>query len=626
MQSCKECGATWNSNRHVDNCPFCGTNLRTQKTVDRVEEAFSLIIEEHGQSVFLNGKRFLGLLSDYAPKLTNERKLVKIAIEAGAYKALYEASESEKEQTAIRYISILTDSFFVDRKWAKTAIMWCLSVIAPELTKKSNETIQTTKGSIENNSTESTTNKKELSEYTLGEIKTVETIIKELPVAHIETILKKAEGEAKINNNNGYGIVRCRIEPIEDHRLVFETDISDSSIPQIYIPEIEKGIREAAKSGVTTGYSVLGVKVILCGGAYHTVKSTKKAFEQAAKKAFIECIFKADPVLFEAVVQVKTDIPDEKTTNIIDEINERRGCVVRIGFSEKNNHSILEAEVPLTELKIFTRLAEPNSKLSVKFDRYERVPADKIRNVVVLGHHSVGRLTLAEDIYSFAELTCKNLGDIVNGNCASSSIISVEWRDYIINIRSVYDDNEVEEAMKIANGAVIVISSEVGVNSDVIHAWRFCEKYTLPRMFYVSGIASGNSSYQSVTEMLFKLYEKRIVPFKLPYYKNNMLAGVVDVISQKGYEFVGKNVQECKIPEDSKDSLEEYRDNILMSVAEINEKDMERWFSDDEFTEEEICNALKSGVMNGSIVPVDIDVTASYQGVSFLLDDIADFF
>ena len=165
MQSCKECGATWNSNRHVDNCPFCGTNLRTQKTVDRVEEAFSLIIEEHGQSVFLNGKRFLGLLSDYAPKLTNERKLVKIAIEAGAYKALYEASESEKEQTAIRYISILTDSFFVDRKWAKTAIMWCLSVIAPELTKKSNETIQTTKGSIENNSTESTTNKKELSEY-----------------------------------------------------------------------------------------------------------------------------------------------------------------------------------------------------------------------------------------------------------------------------------------------------------------------------------------------------------------------------------------------------------------------------------------------------------------------------
>ena len=105
-----------------------------------------------------------------------------------------------------------------------------------------------------------------------------------------------------------------------------------------------------------------------------------------------------------------------------------------------------------------------------------------------------------------------------------------------------------------------------------------------------------------------------------------MLAGVVDVISQKGYEFVGKNVQECKIPEDSKDSLEEYRDNILMSVAEINEKYMERWFSDDEFTEEEICNALKSGVMNGSIVPVDIDVTASYQGVSFLLDDIADFF
>ena len=145
-------------------------------------------------------------------------------------------------------------------------------------------------------------------------------------------------------------------------------------------------------------------------------------------------------------------------------------------------------------------------------------------------------------------------------------------------------------------------------------------------MFYVSGVASGNCFYHSVIAMLFKLYGKRVIPFKFPYYKNDKFAGVVDVISQKGYRFVSKNVQECKIPEDSKDSLDKHRDNILMSVAETNEKYMERWFSGDEFTEEEICNALKSGVMNGSIVPVEIEVTDSYQGVSFLLDDITEFF
>ena len=621
MQSCKKCGATWSSTNHVDSCPFCGTSLRTPTTIDSVVEAFSLIIEEHGQSVFLNGNRFLGLLSDYAPKLTNERKLVRIAVEAGAYKALYEASESEKEQTAIRYISILTDSYFVDRKWAETVIMWCLSVIAPKLAEKSNETV----GSIENDTSESTTKKKEFPEYKLGEIKTFETTIKGLPEAHVETILKKAEAEAKNNDNNGYGIVRCRIEPIEDHRLVFETNISDSLIPQIYIPEIEKGIREAAKSGVATGYPVLGVKVTLCGGAYHPFTSTEKAFEQAAKKAFIECVLKANPVLLEAVVQVSLDIPNDKLPSIIDEINERGGCVVRVGFSEKNNHSILEAEAPMSELKIFTQFAGPYNRLGAKFDRYERVPESKIRNVIVLDGHSVGKLTLAEEICSFAELNYKNMGVIENGNNASSSTITVEWKDYIINFRFVYDE-EVEAAVRLADGAVIVISGQVGVNSDVIQAWRFCEKYSLPRMFYVSDIASGSSSYQSVIEMLFKLFEKRIVPFRFPFYKNNILAGVVDLISQKGYKFVGKTVQECMIPEDSKDSLEGHRDNILMNVAEINEEYMERWFLGEEFTEDEIYNALKPSVKNGSIAPVEIDLTASYQGVRFLFDDITEFF
>ena len=625
MQSCKKCGATWSSNRQADICPFCGTNL-TPKTVNSVEEAFSLIIKEHGQSVLLNGNRFLGLLSDYAPKLTNERKLVKIAVEAGAYKALYEASESEREQTAIKYISILTDSFFVDRNWAKTVMMWCMSVIAPKSIEKSTEQIIPMKHNKKGILTEDTANERTISGHALNAPNTTAAKCEELPTVYYETILKESEAEIKIKDNQGYGVVKCRFKPLKDHRIVFESDITDSSIPTLYISTIENAIIKASKKGVIAGYPVLGVKVILIGGTYHPCASTKEAFERAAKQVFIDGIFKAHPVLLEAVVQVGFDIPNEKLPNIIDEISERRGCVVRIGFSEKNNHSILEAEVPMSELKLFTQFAGPYSRLGAKFDRYERVPASKIRNVIVLGGHSVGRLTLAEEICSFAELKHKNMGVIENGNKASSSIITVGWKDYIINFRFVYDE-EVEAAVRIANGAVIVISGEVGVNPDVvIQAWRFCEKYSLPRMFYVSDIASGSSSYQNVIEMLFKLFDKRIVPFKFPIYKNNILAGVIDLISQKGYKFVGNNVQECMIPEDSKDSLEEHRDNILMNVAEINEKFMERWFLGEEFTEDEIYNALKPSVKNGTIAPVEIDVTASYQGVRFLFDDITECF
>lgn len=132
MQSCNHCGASWKLNTIVNRCPFCDAILNEEKNpIGSINDAFSTIIKYHGAEVFLQGNRFLGLLGDYAPFLSQERKLVRIAVDSGAYKALYESEDSKREATYNRYVKILTDSFFLDEYWARIVLLWCYNAISP---------------------------------------------------------------------------------------------------------------------------------------------------------------------------------------------------------------------------------------------------------------------------------------------------------------------------------------------------------------------------------------------------------------------------------------------------------------------------------------------------------------
>ena len=128
MQQCRECGASWNVKRIFDVCPFCGADLREKATIDSIESAFKLISERHGQNVF-QSSILLGFLGDYAPSLIKERNLVKVAIEAGAYKAICLAPAAEREHVLNKYASLLTDSYFIDKAWARKALEWCIGAL-----------------------------------------------------------------------------------------------------------------------------------------------------------------------------------------------------------------------------------------------------------------------------------------------------------------------------------------------------------------------------------------------------------------------------------------------------------------------------------------------------------------
>ena len=264
---------------------------------------------------------------------------------------------------------------------------------------------------------------------------------------------------------------------------------------------------------------------------------------------------------------------------------------------------------------------------------------DKIRNVVLLGHGGAGKTTLAESMCHLAGVTSR-MGRVEDGNSISdftkeeqkrgfsirTAILPIEWNDCKINVLDTpgYFDfvGEVEEAISVADAAIIVISGKAGVEVGTERAWELCEKYALPRMFFVTDMDIDNINYSAIAEDLSGRYGTKVVPFNFPVHAGEKVTGFVDVISQKAFKFDGKKAAECDVPDDCADSLETYRDTLMETVAETSEEFMERYFEGDTFTDEEIISAVRTNVIEDTVIPVTMGSSTACQGVSALLDNI----
>ncbi|MCH5274344.1 MAG: elongation factor G [Lachnospiraceae bacterium] len=264
---------------------------------------------------------------------------------------------------------------------------------------------------------------------------------------------------------------------------------------------------------------------------------------------------------------------------------------------------------------------------------------DKIRNVVLLGHGGSGKTSLAEAMAYLSGITSR-MGKVEDGNTVSdyskeeqkrqfsisTSVIPVEWEGYKINILDApgYFDfvGEVEEAVSAAGAAIIVVNGKSGIEVGTEKAWELCEKYKLPRFVYVTNMDVDNASFRQVVEDMTEKYGKKIAPFHLPIRENEKFVGYVNVISETGHRWQGKEVAPCDVPEYNKPNLQICRDALLEAVAETSEEMMERYFGGEVFSEAEIRAALRTNVCDGSIVPVSMGSNTLCQGIYTLLDDI----
>lgn len=265
--------------------------------------------------------------------------------------------------------------------------------------------------------------------------------------------------------------------------------------------------------------------------------------------------------------------------------------------------------------------------------------SEQIRNVALLGHGGSGKTTLTEAVAKVVGII-KRQGKVEEGNTISdfdkeeikrgfsinTACIPIEWQDCKINLLDTpgYFDfmGEAKEATRVADSAIIVVSGKSGVEVGTEKAWEYAEEMDIPKMVFVTDMDDDQASLKNVLEQLREIFGKSIAPFQVPIRDGEHFVGFVNVVKMQGRKFVKDHVEQCDIPDGMEGDLEPVREMILEAVAESDEELMEKYFEGEEFTLEEIQNALHNGVIDGSIVPVLCGSGIQNVGVQVLLNSI----
>ncbi len=235
-----------------------------------------------------------------------------------------------------------------------------------------------------------------------------QTVIKGMGELHLEILVDRMKREFKVEANVGapqvafretiskvydedythkkqtggagqFARVKIKFEPQPAGTgFVFANEVVGGNVPKEYIPAVEKGLRNAAETGVMAGFPCTDFKATLYDGAYHDVDSSTMAFEIAAKAAFREGIAAAGPKLLEPIMKVEVVTPEDYMGDIIGDLNSRRGQVE--GMDTRGNARVIEASVPLANMFGYVNnlrsMSQGRAQYTMLFDRYAEVPSN----------------------------------------------------------------------------------------------------------------------------------------------------------------------------------------------------------------------------------------------------------
>jgi len=207
-------------------------------------------------------------------------------------------------------------------------------------------------------------------------------------VAYRETVTREVQAESKFIRQTGgrgqYGHVVLEMKPLPaGSGVIFENKIVGGVVPREFIPAVEKGVKEAAATGVL-GYPMVDVEVALVDGSYHEVDSSERAFFIAGSMGFKEAAKKAGPILLEPVMALEVVTPDGFTGEVMGELNARRGRVT--GMESRGHTQIIHAQVPLVTMfgyaTVVRSATQGRATFTMQFDHYEPVAASLAEEIL----------------------------------------------------------------------------------------------------------------------------------------------------------------------------------------------------------------------------------------------------
>ncbi|MCX8058013.1 MAG: elongation factor G [Spirochaetes bacterium] len=264
-------------------------------------------------------------------------------------------------------------------------------------------------------------------------------------------------------------------------------------------------------------------------------------------------------------------------------------------------------------------------------------PTSKIRNIVLLGHTGSGKTILLENIL-FQKNIIKEPGNIEKGNTVSdwdeeekarkislkSSIAYIEHENFKFNIIDVPGSadfvGEVRASLRVADGAILVVDGEAGVQIETIKHWNLLDKYNIPRIIFINKLDKPIANFEKVANDIKENFNKPAVPVELPIYNEKKeFIGVIDVIEMKSYIKEGNNFVEKDIPQNYKDNANKAHEAIMEAVAEASDNLIEKFLAGEKLTKEEILEGLLKTVEEGKFIPIICGSAEKGIGLSSML-------
>jgi elongation factor G len=207
-------------------------------------------------------------------------------------------------------------------------------------------------------------------------------------VAYRETVTQSATAQGKLVRQTGghgqYGDCTLRLEPLEPGTgLVFESEITGSTLPREYYRPIEQGFMEAAKAGTVAGYPCVDIKAVLVDGSHHEVDSSEMAFKVAGSMAFKSAMEKGKPALLEPIMKIEVVTPSEFLGDVLGDLNSRRAQVQNM--DARGDAQVVNAFIPLAETFQYAThvrsITTGRASFSMELDHYAAVPKNVAEKV-----------------------------------------------------------------------------------------------------------------------------------------------------------------------------------------------------------------------------------------------------
>jgi elongation factor G len=265
-----------------------------------------------------------------------------------------------------------------------------------------------------------------------------------------------------------------------------------------------------------------------------------------------------------------------------------------------------------------------------------------IRNIGIAAHIDAGKTTTTERILFYTGKLHK-LGEVHEGTATmdwmaqeqergitiTSAATSCRWRDHLINIIDtpghVDFTVEVERSLRVLDGMVAIFCAKGGVEPQSETVWRQADRYHVPRMAYINKMDAVGADFFNVFAQLKDRLRAHALPIQLPIGAEGEFKGVVDLISKRAVLYaddLGTISTDADIPADMEEIVAEYREKILETVADIDDVMMEKYFSGEEISAEEIYRGLRKATIHHNLVPVLCGSSYKNKGVQPLLDAV----